>query len=188
MNGKTKSILWVLIFALFIGLAYVAYNALSANFPTKQESQIQQDQSAEKTETAAPDFVVFDQQGKEVRLSDYKGKPVVLNFWASWCPPCRGEMPHFNEIYNEVKENTVFIMVDLVDGQRETQATGKAFIKEQDYVFPVYFDNQQKAAVAYNISSIPTTFFINSRGNIVKAYEGAIDKKTLQAGIDLIKE
>ena len=190
MNAKGKNFIWILIFAVFLGLAYYTYQNLSAGYKTQQENQLQKDiaDQSDAKNTSAPDFTVFDNQGREVKLSDFKGKPVVLNFWASWCPPCRSEMPHFNEVYTQAGEDMVFMMVDLVDGQRETQARGKAFINDQGYEFPVYFDNKQTAARTYGISSIPTTYFINSKGTIVKVYRGAIDKKTLQTAIDLLKQ
>jgi len=125
-----------------------------------------------------------------VSLSDFKGKPVVLNFWASWCPPCKQEMPHFNEVYQSEKDSVVFLMVDLVDGQRETVETGKAYIKAQNYDFPVYsdyVDQKQQAAELYGISSIPTTYFIDSEGTIITGYQGAMEKETLIKGINRIK-
>jgi len=190
VNAKGKNLIWILIFVVFLGLAYYAYQNLSVGYKTQQENQLQNDVSTkdDAKNSSAPDFKVFDNQGREVKLSDFKGKPVVLNFWASWCPPCRSEMPHFNEVYTQAGKNVVFMMVDLVDGQRETQARGQAFIEEQGYDFPVYFDNEQTAAQTYGITSIPTTYFINSKGTIVKAYRGAIDKETLQTAIDLLKQ
>ena len=190
MNAKGKNLIWILIFVVFLGLAYYAYQNLSAGYKTQQENQLQKDITDQDNakNSSAHDFTVFDNQGREVKLSDFKGKPVVLNFWASWCPPCRSEMPHFNEVYTQAGEDVVFMMVDLVDGQRETQAKGQAFIEEQGYEFPVYFDNKQNAAQIYAISSIPTTFFINSEGTIVTAYRGPIDKETLQSGVDLLRQ
>ncbi len=188
---KRKTIFGIIIFAVFLGVAYFAYNDLAANYKSNQEIQ-QEDQASdqpsnnEKKKNQAPDFTVFDNQGNKVKLSDFIGKPVVLNFWASWCPPCRGEMPHFNEVSSNVKNDVVFMMVDLVDGQRETQAKGQKYVEEQGYDFPVYFDNEQKAANTYGISSIPTTFIIDAEGNIVNAFQGAIDKQTLQKAINLL--
>ena len=96
-------------------------------------------------------------------------------------------MPHFNTQYANVKDDVVFMMVDLVDGQRETQEKGQKYVKDQAFDLPIYFDNEQQASNAYGISSIPDTLFIDSEGNIVNAYQGAIDEGTLIAGINSIK-
>ena len=135
----------------------------------------------------APDFTVYDGQGQEVRLSDLKGKPVVLNFWASWCGPCKREMPDFQEAFEEVGGQVQFMMVNLTDGSGETVESASAFIAGQGYTFPVFFDTDSDAARAYGIRSIPTTFFIDAQGNVVTYAIGMIDGQTLQNGIDRIK-
>lgn len=189
MNTKRKTVLGIILFVVFLGVAYFAYGALSNNYKPNQETQnVKNISSQESKNTPAPDFTVFDTNGNKVKLSDFKGKPVVLNFWASWCPPCKGEMPHFNKEYATVKNGVVFMMVDLVDGQRETQEKGQKYVKDQGYDLPIYFDNEQQAASAYGISSIPDTLFIDSDGNIINAYQGAIDEETLISGINSIKE
>lgn len=135
----------------------------------------------------APDFTVTDDDGNEVKLSDYIGTPVVLNFWASWCPPCRDEMPHFNKVSEEYeKEELIFLMVDLVDGQRETVEKGKKFVEENKFTFTVLFDTQQDGAATYGIRSIPSTLFIDKEGYIQAGLEGGMDEKTLRRGISLI--
>lgn len=134
-----------------------------------------------------PDFTVYDSKGNKVYLSDFAGKPIVLNFWASWCPPCKEEMPGFNNAYAKYKSSVIFLMVDMVDGQRETQAKGQQYYDSQGFSFPIYFDNEQQAANAYGISSIPTTFFINSNGTIVKTQRGAMTEANLVQAIEAIK-
>lgn len=186
MNTKIKTIVGIILFAAFLGIAYFTYNTLSENFKAGSETTPDGNNAREEETYAAPDFTVVDSAGKKVKLSDFSGKPVVLNFWASWCPPCKSEMPHFNTVYAEVKDDVVFMMVDLVDGQRETQQSGQAYVAEQGFDLPIYFDTQELAANAYRISSIPTTFFIDSEGNIIKAYQGAIDEKTLRDAIETI--
>ena len=134
----------------------------------------------------APDFTVYDKNGKPVKLSDMKGTPVVLNFWASWCPPCKAEMPDFDEIAKEYEGKVAFMMVNLTDGQRETQSSAQAFIDSMGYTFPVYFDLDSEAAYAYGIQSIPNTFFIDSDGNLVAYVDQMIDGDTLRRGISMI--
>ncbi len=191
MSQKAKTLVGIFIFAVLITAAYFAYTYIAANYKPEAETQSNETASGqtddENVETnTAPDFTVIDADSNEVKLSDFFGKPIVLNFWASWCPPCKSEMPHFNEVYNDVKDDVTFIMVDLVDGQRETIKKGQDFIDGAGYTFPVYFDTEQQAAYTYGISSIPTTLFIDKNGNIVKGYTGAIDKETLISNIDAI--
>ncbi|MGE5614910.1 MAG: TlpA family protein disulfide reductase [Bacillota bacterium] len=198
MNKKVKTIILIAAFALLIAMAVFAYDTLSQKVSpqnnidvtqnedeTSQTVQTGQDDEAKKIK--APDFTVLDMDGNSVRLSDFFGKPIVLNFWASWCPPCKEEMPEFNKVYNEIGEDVTFMMVDLVDGQRETIETGRQYITEQGYDFPVYFDAEQEAAFAYDIWSIPATLFIDKDGYIITGARGAIDAETLKKAIEYIK-
>lgn len=131
MNNKTKTIVLLVAFALLIGLAVLGYNILGEKVSPPSgiinnshgESDVGSaapEEEKPKEKIKAPDFTVVDAKGDSVNLSDLLGKPIVLNFWASWCPPCKSEMPDFNEVYKEVGEDITFMMVDLVDGQRET--------------------------------------------------------------------
>ncbi|MBE6083288.1 MULTISPECIES: TlpA family protein disulfide reductase [Tissierellales] len=195
MNKKIKTIVSIFAFALFIVIAIFMYNILSKKISTQNDMDItqnkdeisQSDQDVEKEKTKAPDFTVLDADGNTVKLSDMFGKPIVLNFWASWCLACKSEMPEFNKVYKETGDDVTFMMIDLVDGQQETKEKGEQYIKKQDFSFPVYFDIKQDAADTYGIVSLPTTIFIDKDGYIITGAEGAIDAKTLKNGIDLIK-
>lgn len=128
----------------------------------------------------APDFTVLDKDGNTVRLSDKFGKPVVINFWATWCPPCKQELPDFDKLSKEYGDKIVFMMVNLTDGYRDTVDGTKRFVSGKGYTFPVYFDTKDNAASAYNVSSIPQTTFIDAKGNIYTTRIGAMNEATLR--------
>ena len=130
-----------------------------------------------------PDFVVYDGDSNEVRLSDFFGKPIVLNFWASWCGPCKSEMPDFQKVYEELGGQVQFIMVNV--GEQMSEAA--AFIASTGYTFPVYYDVSNNASFTYQISSIPATFFINAKGELVTYQVGMLEESLLRTAIDMIR-
>ena len=144
--------------------------------------------SDETTPFSAPDFTVYDREGNTVRLSDFLGKPVVLNFWASWCGPCKSEMPDFEEIYKEYGEKIHFVMVNLTDGDRETMDTATSFLDNSGYTFPVYYDKDIDAAYTYQVYGIPVTYFINAEGHLIAQGASALDAETIKRGIGMILE
>jgi len=127
-----------------------------------------------------------DADGTAHKLSEYKGKPVVLNFWASWCGPCRMEMPEFDEVYKARGEEVHFLMVNMTDGNRETVKTASEFVSKQGYSLPILYDTAQDAAQTYGVFSIPCTYFIDADGMLTAQARGAINKETLERGIDMI--
>ena len=198
MSKRKNIIILVLVFVLRIGGASVLYTQLSKNdapdrllIHGKQNKNDNESQSSgtgdtEEKLTKAPDFTVSDASGNKVNLSDYVGKPIVLNFWASWCGPCQSEMPDFHEKYLESGNKIHFLMVNMTGG-RETLSSAKAFISEKRYTFPVFYDTDSDAAMTYNVYSLPTTYFIDAEGHLVAQATGAISADTLQRGIDMIK-
>lgn len=195
---------WTWIFAalalvLIIGGASVLYNYFGADFqvdqlatqapPVSAETIPDQTEAAtEPEEMTAPDFTVYDADGNAVKLSDFFGKPIVLNFWASWCGPCQSEMPEFDQAYQAQGEEIQFLMVNMTDGSRETVETAKAFVEDSGYTFPVYYDTAFEAAVGYGVTSLPTTYFIAADGTLAAYAMGAIDTGTLQRGIGMISQ
>ncbi len=131
---------------------------------------------------SAPDFTMLDPQGNEVKLSDFLGKPIILNFWASWCGPCKSEMPDIQEFYEKYGEEIQFLLVSVDDSVEDA----KAFIADAGYTFPVYFDTTSMGAYTYGATSIPLTFFIDANGDLVAYYRSAMTADILQQGIDAI--
>lgn len=203
MQKKTSFLVLVLVLAALIGGAYVLYGRLSAgagadnlsvqtppSAQTPGETGAPQDSAApEETEppkVEAPDFTAVDADGTEVKLSDYVGKPIVLNFWASWCSPCKSEMPEFNAAWEELDGEVQFLMVNMTDGARETVESAREYVEGEGFTFPVLFDTKSEAAIAYSAYSLPTTYFIDAEGYVTARAVGAIDGETLQKGLDLI--
>ena len=210
--GQKKTILVVaLVFALLLAVAYPLYNRLSREAAPDQLGTLPQQEKPTATQPAATqptetnptqpeatqptqspvtleyDFTVVDGNGKSVKLSDYVGKPIVLNFWASWCGPCKSEMPEFQQVYEEMGQQVQFLMVNAtVSG--DTVEDAKAFVQQSGYTFPVLFDTRGEALHTYGVDSFPTTYFLDKAGNPVVYAVGAISKDNLLKGISMITE
>ena len=118
----------------------------------------------------APDFQLFNLEGQAISLSDFRGKPVFLNFWATWCGPCRQEMPLIQEIFEEPSDTELVILaIDI----GEAPSAVNNFIQSNNFSFPVLLDTNQDVALEYNIRAIPTTFFIDRDGIIQAIKVGA---------------
>ena len=139
----------------------------------------------QKITLSVPDFEVLDSNGNKVKLSDFAGRPIVINFWASWCYYCKVEMPDFDKAYKN-HPDVVFLMVNDTDGASETLASAKAFVESGGYSFDVYFDTTGEAFSAYGITSYPSTYFINANGELVARRIGMLDYSMLEQGISYI--
>ena len=203
MNKKTLLILCAVLALVLIG-AGVLYNSLAddiqlgglATLPPETEAPTQaateapventqvpaETQEAEPERHTAPDFTMLDKDGNEVTLASFFGKPIILNFWASWCGPCKMEMPELQKFYEQYGEEIHFLLVSVDD---DVDAA-KAFIADSGYSFPVYFDTTSAGAYTYGASSIPLTYFIDAEGNLTAYYMGAMSESILQQGVDMI--
>ncbi len=145
---KNKSIIiGLIVFVLFLGGIYLTYNKLSAKFQENSlkaqeelkkdnENQVEENSttSEEETKKLATDFLVYDGDNNPVKLSDYKGTPIVLNFWSSWCPPCKVEMPYFKKVTDKYEDDELkVIMLNVTDGQKETMDSAKSYMEDNNY-------------------------------------------------------
>ncbi len=192
-----NTVKWIIIAVLLVGILAISmflYDKYGDEYLNQGEDQqtisttenTSEDNTTENNENAAPDFTVTDYDGNTVRLSDFKGKPVVLNFWATWCYYCKVEMPDFNEVCKE-NPDVQFVMVNATGTNGETVDSAKAFIEQEKYEFPVFFDTQHEALKNYGISSYPQTIFIDKDGNIVSHKIGMLTKDILEQEIAKIK-
>jgi peroxiredoxin len=133
----------------------------------------------------AIDFTLEKLGGGKVKLSDFKDKVVILNFWATWCGPCRVEMPSMQSLYDQIKDQDVVMLA--VDSQ-ETPEVVDEFIKEFKYTFPVLLDTSGSATAQYSIQAIPTTYIIDRNGRVVAGKAGSHDwsNPAVRKGLDLL--
>ncbi len=182
MKQGLKIFLLVLAFAALLAGAFFGYRLLSEKYAPDSGS------NEEELIVPAPDFTVQDLNGNSYKFSDFAGKPVVLNFWATWCGPCKSEMPHFEEAYKKYGNKINFLMVNLTDGNMDTPEKVRQFIAESGYSFPVYLDTEYEGAYSYGVSSVPLTVFVYSNGIIHDGYIGAMSKDTLYGYINELLE
>lgn len=142
-------------------------------------------ESSDPDTVPAPDFTLTDQNGTEHTLSDYKGKTIFLNFWATWCPPCRSEMPEIQALYEKYGENEGDLIVLGVatpdygkEGSKEDIA---AFLADNGYTFPVVMDNYGLFTYQYGISAYPTTFMVDKDGNVFGYVQGALTGEIMES-------
>lgn len=148
----------------------------------------EEEEAAEEVKTIpAIDFTLKDQYGNTHTLSDYKGKTVFLNFWATWCSPCRAEMPDIQKLYEEFQQEDVVILgVAAPNLGREKSEEGiKGFLEENGYTYPVVMDTDAEAFQAYGINSFPTTFMIDKDGNVFGYIPGQLSEETMR---DIIRQ
>lgn len=139
------------------------------------DKQSDENQSVETVGTGiaegakAPDFELKTLDGKQVKLSDLQGKKVILNFWATWCPPCKAEMPEMQKYYEEIDSDVVILAVNI-----DPQLNVQEFVDENHITFPIPLDEEDEVNTIYQVISIPTTYFIDTKGIIREKHIGAM--------------
>ncbi|MBC5997845.1 cytochrome C biogenesis protein CcsB [Romboutsia ilealis] len=162
-------------------------NSMKNNIGNSQNQK--EKENNEKIE--ALEFTLYDQYGNEHKLSDYKGKTVFLNFWATWCPPCKAEMPYIEELYKEYSKNKDDVVIlGLASpnlGREGDHGYIEKFLNEENYTFPVLFDEGGNLVYQYGINAFPSTFIIDKDGYIIQYVPGAMDKETMKNLIESTK-
>lgn len=165
-----------------------AQNTQQTNNATQKDTQTQnaaQHENQTQNAVAAINFTLNDQRGKTHTLTDYKGKIIFLNFWATWCPPCRAEMPDIQKLYErsprEGKDAVIVLGVAAPKlGGEKDEAGIKAFMDKNGYTYPVLMDREGKLFEAYGIRAIPTTYLIDRRGNVIGRVQGALSAENIE--------
>lgn len=212
MKKYGKLIAMAVILAAILGAAVFAYQKLQAeaNLPsleeevksseTEKKEDVPEDTKedgteSEKTETSedpgakrqeAIDVTFYDSEGKAVKLSDYYGKPVVMNFWATWCGYCKKEMPDFQEVYEEYKDKVEFLFINSTDGSRETREKAETYLQEQGYTIPAFYDEDLDAVYTYSVNSLPTTMLLDKQGRVAAYAPGLVEKEALTSALDAL--
>ncbi len=187
--GTIKKICGVIL--IISGLVMVFNGATNIN-KINEYNNIEKDEIINNEDNSnkeiAIDFTLKDQYGNEHTLSGYRGKTIFLNFWGTWCPPCRGEMPYIQEIYNEYGENSNNIIILGVAapnlGREGSEEEIVSFLEENNYTFPVVMDFGGELVYKYGIGGFPTTFIINEDGEVVNKIVGAMDKENMKMMIE----
>jgi peroxiredoxin len=163
-----KKVIAAVVLIALLGVAIV--QAMDKKAEPENLSQEAANMGGLKVGSKAPDFELKTLAGETVKLSDLKGKKVMLNFWATWCPPCKAEMPAMEEFHKEAGDDVVILAVNI-----DPHLDVKAFVDENKITFPIPLDEEDKVNEAYQVLSIPTTYFIDTKGNIGNKYIGAMN-------------
>jgi len=172
-----KKILLILLIAGMVGWAVFEYIGGSSGESPMDNQNESEDVGLSEGQTA-PDFLLTTLEGEEARLSDFRGQPVIINFWATWCPPCRAEMPDFQELYES--EDVEILAVNLTESEQSEEGV-QDFIDELGLTFPVPMDGDTIVSQMYEVQAYPTSYMVDSEGKIQFVARGAINYNIMQS-------
>ncbi|CAK6475638.1 thiol-disulfide oxidoreductase ResA [Peribacillus castrilensis] len=175
MDKKKRRLISRTIILLLLGAALVF--ALYTNFTKDKNESLRKGSDA-------PNFVLTDMEGKEHKLSDYKGKGVFLNFWGTYCKPCEYEMPYMENQYKNFKDQGVEILAVNVG---ESDYAVNNFITKHDLTFPVMIDKGREVENAYRVDILPVSFLVDKEGKVIDIITGALTEESIQKHMERIK-
>ncbi len=182
-----KRIILISIITLLFGWA--VYDFISSEDDTKNHST-QDDEITNTSEVGldlgklAPEFELETLTGETVRLSDYRGKSVIVNFWATWCPPCRAEIPDFQKLYDN--HDVVILAVNLTQSEKSGEHVTE-FVDDFEMTFPVLMDEEANVSTTYKIKAYPTSYMIDSDGHIQFSAMGAMNYDLMVQQLERMK-
>lgn len=184
---KKNILIWgialiLIVVAVFVTKGFNKDTTDISDTTQKPQATSQNKASSNNTSQAnkAIDFTLYDLDGNKISLNDFRGKSVYLNFWATWCPPCRKEMPAMEKIYQEYKDKGLVVLTIDIGEDKETV---KNFIQDNNFNFEVLLDSDQSVAAKYSITSIPVSYFIDKDGNINDKRVGALQEDEMRSYI-----
>ncbi len=172
-----RAFTWASLIFLLLGGAWIAASALPPG------TLVSGNVAAPRAGLLAPDFELQTLDGASIRLSDLRGQPVIVNVWASWCPPCKREMPAFQRVYQEYESRGLVILaVDAI--QQDNLEDVRLFVSNNALTFPILLDERSEVLSLYQISAFPSTFFVDPQGVIRKVVIGAVSEPLLRSQVD----
>ncbi|TVY02092.1 redoxin domain-containing protein [Cohnella terricola] len=179
-----KNSIAILILLLVVGWGLYDYSQSNKgqSATTTQPQQTDGIEIGIKKGNRAPNFKLLNLEGEEVELSDFIGKKVILNFWATWCPPCRAEMPHMEKIYSKNSDEVVVLAVNVTSSEKSSGDVQK-FVEDFKLTFPVVMDTDGNVSGKYLVYAYPTSLMIDSQGIIREVYLGAMNEDMMKKGI-----
>jgi len=178
---------WIIIVVIAGLLGYAVYDftakdsADSAGESVENEAVADNDSVGLKKGNMAPDFELETLDGEAVKLSDFRGEKVIVNFWATWCPPCRAEMPDMQKFHEEHGAQILAVNLTPTE-QSETQV--RDFLDEYGVTFTVLSDVDTHVSTLYNASALPTSYLINSKGEVHNVAIGALNYEMMVQAFD----
>jgi thiol-disulfide isomerase/thioredoxin len=179
MMSRMRHVILIIILLGVIG--FTLYEALSDSIGVSGNLESDPETGLE-IGAKAPDFTLETLEGEEITLSEV-GKPVMLNFWASWCPPCKAEMPHMVNFYESRSDDVEIIAVNMMHQESSVEDT-KAFHDDYQLNFPVPLDEDGTVTGMYQVKSIPTSYFVNAEGYIESKYIGPMTERSINSAFD----
>lgn len=176
-----KVVQWAILALILVVTVFTIYSGLDSGSESVEKDAAKAPKVQEYPEIGylAPAFQLKSLDGEEHELKQYIGKPVILNFWASWCTPCIQEAPYFVEMHSKYKQDVQILTINLT--AVDSLEGAKAFVEQFGYEFPTLLDEENEAATSYRIKPIPTTFFINPQGLITDGVYGGMTIEDLEA-------